>query len=377
MEFPRDGELTAGSRLRAGAHGARASCPTFPSCCNPAAPNSWSAPTARNSDFLQKRSPTLLGDLRRILTEQVGFGDFVFRSAGDKPEVARASDLNALETLLATVPEDSIAYHGAAQPFFALADGAHRIRAGAEATAAQSFRFRGSRAPAPRPDRIHRRLSPRAEPGADWRVQSRHVSADGDFFLQIGGGSLGGKARGLAFIRHLLHQRSLWPRAFPASVSRCRPTLVLTTEVFDRFLSDNELLDFAIHGTDDDGDRAPLSCGDHFPSLARQAAGASWRKCAIRWRCARPACWRTRSTSRSPACTKPSCWPISTADIQVRLEQLLEAIKLRLCLHLQPARQGVCAGHALSPGRREDGGAFTAGRGRQRTARASIPIFPA
>ena len=26
------------------------------------------------------------------------------------------------------------------------------------------------------------------------------------FFLRIGGGSLGGKARGLAFIRHLLHK---------------------------------------------------------------------------------------------------------------------------------------------------------------------------
>ena len=26
--------------------------------------------------FLHKRSPTLLGDLRHIMTEQVGFGDF-------------------------------------------------------------------------------------------------------------------------------------------------------------------------------------------------------------------------------------------------------------------------------------------------------------
>ena len=26
--------------------------------------------------FLHKRSPTLLGDVRHILTEQVGFGDF-------------------------------------------------------------------------------------------------------------------------------------------------------------------------------------------------------------------------------------------------------------------------------------------------------------
>ena len=44
--------------------------------------------------FLQKRSPTLLGDLRRILTEEMGFGDFVFRLPDGSTEVARAADLN-------------------------------------------------------------------------------------------------------------------------------------------------------------------------------------------------------------------------------------------------------------------------------------------
>ena len=40
-------------------------CPTFPSCCNPAAPSSWSAAHQEGFSFLQKRSPTLLGDLRK------------------------------------------------------------------------------------------------------------------------------------------------------------------------------------------------------------------------------------------------------------------------------------------------------------------------
>ena len=65
------------------------------------------------------------------------------------------------------------------------------------------------------------------------------------------------------------------------------------------------------------------------------------------------------------------------ADIQVRLEQLLEAIKLRLRLDLQPARQSLCARHAISPGRRKDGGGDAAGGRRAGTAIGSIPIFPA
>src|SRR6202521_143816 len=58
---------------------------------------------AAGYSFLRKRSPTLLKDLRRILTEQFGFGDFVFRLP-DASEVGRAKDLTELEKQLQTVP---------------------------------------------------------------------------------------------------------------------------------------------------------------------------------------------------------------------------------------------------------------------------------
>src|SRR6202023_4325227 len=57
---------------------------------------------AEGHSFLGKRSPTLLKDLRRILTEQFGFGDFVFRMS-DQREVGHAKDLNELEEQLQTV----------------------------------------------------------------------------------------------------------------------------------------------------------------------------------------------------------------------------------------------------------------------------------
>src|SRR5260370_36161295 len=65
---------------------------------------------AEGYSFLRKRSPTLLKDLRRILTEQFGFGDFVFRLP-DASEVGRAKDLNELEEQLQTVPAESIVFH--------------------------------------------------------------------------------------------------------------------------------------------------------------------------------------------------------------------------------------------------------------------------
>src|SRR5206468_13040832 len=67
-------------------------------------------PHAEGYSFLRKRSPTLLKDLRRILPDQFGFGDFVFRMP-DQSEVGRARDLSELEELLQTVPADSLMFH--------------------------------------------------------------------------------------------------------------------------------------------------------------------------------------------------------------------------------------------------------------------------
>ena len=74
--------------------------------------------------------------------------------------------------------------------------------------------------------------------------------AGDSFFLRIGAGSLGGKARGLAFVRHLLYKRR-FSRRFPGVRIGVPPALVLSTDVFDHFLSENNLLEFAIHSKDD------------------------------------------------------------------------------------------------------------------------------
>src|SRR6267154_961938 len=71
---------------------------------------------AAGYSFLRKRSPTLLKDLRRILTEQFGFGDFVFRLP-DASEVGRATDLNELEEQLQKVSAESIVFHAQSNHF--------------------------------------------------------------------------------------------------------------------------------------------------------------------------------------------------------------------------------------------------------------------
>ena len=204
---------------------------------------------AEGYSFLRKRSPTLLKDLRRILTEQFGFGDFVFRLP-DSTEVARAKDMNELEEQLQIVPEESVVFHSQSNHF------SHWLMARTEFALAAKLRPRKV-SDFPSPEHLRRDL---IESINQYRREQSEVLI-GDFradtfkpsesnFLRIGSGSLGGKARGLAFVRHLLRKSRL-TRRFPGVRISVPPAVVLATDVFDQFLAENNLLDFALQCEDD------------------------------------------------------------------------------------------------------------------------------
>src|SRR5271166_3072495 len=106
VEFPWEGKLSpeAGFEL---ARMMKALTPDVPVVLQTSRTEFRPRALAAGYSFLRKRSPTLLKDLRRILPEQVGFGDFVFRLP-DLREVGRAKDLNELEEQLGTVPAESL-----------------------------------------------------------------------------------------------------------------------------------------------------------------------------------------------------------------------------------------------------------------------------
>jgi Pyruvate phosphate dikinase, AMP/ATP-binding domain len=204
---------------------------------------------AEGYSFLRKRSPTLLKDLRRILTDSFGFGDFVFRLP-DQQEVARAKDLSELEEMLQTVPADSLMYHAQRNHF------SHWLMARTEFALAAKLRprkvsdFNG-------PEHLRGNL---IESINDYRREQNEVLI-GDFkpdtfkpsessFLRISSGSLGGKARGLAFVRHLLRTRRIAKRFAGVRIS-VPPAVVIATDMFDQFLAENNLSDFALHCDDD------------------------------------------------------------------------------------------------------------------------------
>src|SRR5271154_6642791 len=204
---------------------------------------------AEGYSFLRKRSPTLLKDLGEILIEQFGFGDFVFRLP-DSTEVGRAKDMNELEEQLQSVPAESIVFHSQSNHF------SHWLMARTEFALAAKLRPRKV-SDFPSPEHLRRDL---IESINDYRREQSGVLI-GDFhadtfkpsessFLRIGSGSRGGKARGLAFVRHLLRKSRL-TRRFPGVRISVPPAVVLATDVFDQFVAENNLLDFALQCEDD------------------------------------------------------------------------------------------------------------------------------
>jgi CheY-like chemotaxis protein len=276
VEFPRYGEVAP----EAGADFARlvrSSYPDIPIILHSSKPQNAKLAKSVGANFLLKGSPLLLQDLRRVMLQDFAFGDFEFRMP-DGPVIDRASDLKSLEDKLQTIPEESLVYHTSHNHI------SRWLKARTEFDLAYALRprklddyesldaMRHSLVDEIREYRRDRRQLVVADFDRD------HFDFATDFY-RIGGGSLGGKARGLAFVRRLLSAYDL-RRRFPGIEIAVPPTAVLGTDIFDRFLDENDLREFAIECEDDEEiERRFLAAT--FPEEAERDVAAFLQKAAF------------------------------------------------------------------------------------------------
>jgi CheY-like chemotaxis protein len=198
--------------------------------------------------FALKDSDILLQEIRRVSYENFGFGDFIFRSESGV-EVGRAFDLQSLEQQLADVPEESLKYHAERNHF------SNWLKARTEFWLAHKLRPRKlsdfSTIEDMRQDLIsslrhYRKLRHR---GIITNFKKESFDPESGF-ARIGGGSLGGKARGLSFVSTLINNYQI-QNQFENVRVYIPPAVVLGTDVFDAYLNENDLREFALQSTDD------------------------------------------------------------------------------------------------------------------------------
>ena len=199
--------------------------------------------------FISKNSPTLLRDLNGFLSTSFGFGDLVLTDERTAVET-RIATINQLFTAIADLPDDVLA------ATLARGDLDRWLRARTEFALANSVHEFFSQVPQPISalgSKLRKIISDvrTASHRGSIVTYSRHFHGDYSQFSVIGGGSVGGKARGLAFMDRIL-AKYFDPGKFPGVSVAIPRTLVLGTDVFDDFIRENDLL--------------PAAVGDHSDS---------------------------------------------------------------------------------------------------------------
>ncbi len=201
--------------------------------------------------FLDKNSPHLYFELHDFFLTYLGFGEFIFRMP-DGTEIGRASNLRELEIKIAEIPDESLFYHSERNHFSSW------VMSRAEVSLASAFRA-FSVSDFEDADELRQYIASNIHALRAWRQKGivskfhrSHFDADIREFVKIGQGSLGGKARGLAFLSYLLHQHADIHKKFSDINIKIPKTMVICTDGFQDFVEKNNLRKYSYDGYTDD-----------------------------------------------------------------------------------------------------------------------------
>jgi len=274
--------------------------------------------------FIHKNSPSLLDDLRRFIRDEFGFGDFVFRLA-DGRLVGRAHNTRALIREIARVPADSLLFHAEHDHFSNWLRARTRFSLAAALKPWKASQFEGvEKLRAFLIDTLSRyRAESQKGIVADF---SRGNWDESSGFTRIGTGSLGGKARGLAFMNHVINRYDV-RGYFPGLDLQVPPTAVLATDVFDQFLDVNELRGLAIR-SDSDEEIAAAFLAAKLPSSIYDDLRIFLD--AVRYPLAVRSSSLLEDAQHQPFAGVYRTYMISNShdDLSLRLDQLCDAVKL-------------------------------------------------
>ncbi len=200
--------------------------------------------------FVDKNSKKMSVDLRRLMEEHMGFGDFIFRDPKTHEEIMRIRSLKELQDNIFNIPNDSMLYHISRNHMsrWLCARAIFPVSAFLKHVTWEKLQDVDA----------HRQII------FDAIVQYRHMKNLGvvavfdrmkfdkyAHFARIGEGSLGGKGRGLAFLDNIIKRHPEFNQYENATV-QIPKTVVLCTDIFDEFMMGNNLYPIALSDASDD-----------------------------------------------------------------------------------------------------------------------------
>ncbi len=276
------------------------------------------------STFINKNSETLLQDIRNFIMHHLGFGNFVYRDSGGK-KIGEAKSLKEFEKQIATIPGESLVYHGKRNHFslWLMARGEIKIAKMIHPVKVTDFKTPGDfRAYLQYVIKKYRNESNTG------KIVQFEASAllDESNIVSLGTGALGGKGRGCAFINTLIYNLN-FSEIIPEMNIRTPRTCIIGTDEFDIFMQRNNLLEMIRVETDYEQLRAKFLAGDLSYNLDK------WLKELLKL-VNRPLAIRSSSLLEDSTMQPFSgifetyLIPNNHPDFRVRFKHLCDAIKL-------------------------------------------------
>ena len=192
--------------------------------------------------FFNKNDANLLYNLKEYISTSYGFGAFIFRLP-DGQVLQQANDITELEQIVRFLPEDSLRFHASNNDF------SRWFRARAEFEVADKLRFFDV-------DKIKQTADVRAyilsvlagyfqkyQSGSILNFEGLTKKDMDNAFIKLGEGSLGGKARGVAFMNAMLSREHL-ANKYDDMIIKIPRSFVIGSEIFEEFIESNELIEF-------------------------------------------------------------------------------------------------------------------------------------
>ena len=190
--------------------------------------------------FIDKESPDVAAQFHEFFLRYLGFGDFVFKMP-DETVICHAKSIHEFEEKLKIIPEESLIFHAQRNHFsnwvmarseVALARRLHRdflVDIGDPAVMREDLVFK-----------VHA-LRKLRQQGVVAKFYPESYDSEIMDFVKIGEGSIGGKARGVAFMWAQFQKAAVEGTVLAEVTVKIPKTCVVTADGFNGFIAENGL----------------------------------------------------------------------------------------------------------------------------------------
>ena len=288
------------------------------------------------STFINKNSDTLLQDFQSFITYHLGFGNFIYRDNTGR-QIGVAKSLKEFETHLRTIPDESLLYHAKKDNFSLWLMARGEIQAARILNPRKVTEFES-------PQKIREVLIDVIQNFRNEQNKGKIIPfeesaiLDESNIVSLSEGSLGGKGRGLAFINTLIYNYD-FSKHIP-NINICAPkTSVIGIEEYEYFIIRNKLQEKILSKLDYEKIKHIFLNGKLTDTLIKRL------KILLR-KIKKPIAIRSSGLFEDSLMQpfagifETYLLPNNHPDIKVRLEQVMNAIKLVFASIYSPVARG-------------------------------------